>query len=604
MKIVCQSCGAKYAIADEKVKGKVFKIRCKKCNEAIVVKGTEDSTGPAGASVLPDMEEENEIATKVVDYANPPGGKGDPLSIWHLVVEGEQRGPFTLEQLRHFQEAGTVTHETYVWREGFAEWKPIREVPDLGGNAPTRGPSAAAEELFAAEPAPASGGGLFDSPASAGGGLFDAGGGLFGGGGSSKPNSPFAAEGGLFGGNTPAAKQGDVFSSTGSGGSKEDLFGALESPAHMLGDEHAMTGARNESSVLFSLSNLQALASSPQAGMATSGPAVGSSPYGSGNEASGLIDIRALAGALNDSSKKDSSLDDIMSFGGGGYAAPLGAPILMATRGGGMSTSLKIGLIAGAVLFIVVAVVATVVMVNKSKEESSQVALLLAKIEQMEQSGASEEEKAKAREELASAQSGKTGQPEAAATEPADAKSKGGDADAKNAKPTKADAEKDRAATARKSGGDGGKPVRSESSPSNSGAAAAAAPSAPVSKGKASSELDELLGGGSAPAKKPAASKPAATAPASSSGGGEVLSREQVQNGLNAVAPGVKRCGQGQTGTITIQVVISAAGRVAKATPTGSFAGTPIGACAARAVQSARFPKSSKDLTVRYPFKL
>src|SRR5690606_22445969 len=29
MKIVCDSCGAKYSIADEKVAGKVFKIRCK-----------------------------------------------------------------------------------------------------------------------------------------------------------------------------------------------------------------------------------------------------------------------------------------------------------------------------------------------------------------------------------------------------------------------------------------------------------------------------------------------------------------------------------------------------------------------------------------------
>ncbi|MBW2212228.1 MAG: zinc-ribbon domain-containing protein, partial [Deltaproteobacteria bacterium] len=29
MKIVCDSCGAKYSIADEKVAGKIFKIRCK-----------------------------------------------------------------------------------------------------------------------------------------------------------------------------------------------------------------------------------------------------------------------------------------------------------------------------------------------------------------------------------------------------------------------------------------------------------------------------------------------------------------------------------------------------------------------------------------------
>ena len=41
MKIACQSCQAKYTIADEKVVGKVVKIRCKKCGTTIVVNGQE-----------------------------------------------------------------------------------------------------------------------------------------------------------------------------------------------------------------------------------------------------------------------------------------------------------------------------------------------------------------------------------------------------------------------------------------------------------------------------------------------------------------------------------------------------------------------------------
>ena len=39
MKIVCESCGAKYSIADDRVTGKVFKIRCKRCSEVIIVRG-------------------------------------------------------------------------------------------------------------------------------------------------------------------------------------------------------------------------------------------------------------------------------------------------------------------------------------------------------------------------------------------------------------------------------------------------------------------------------------------------------------------------------------------------------------------------------------
>ena len=52
MKIVCDNCATKYSIADEKVRGKVFKIRCKKCQHIIVVKGVEgeaavDAAAPA-----------------------------------------------------------------------------------------------------------------------------------------------------------------------------------------------------------------------------------------------------------------------------------------------------------------------------------------------------------------------------------------------------------------------------------------------------------------------------------------------------------------------------------------------------------------------------
>ena len=43
MKIQCQSCQAKYTIADEKVLGKVVKIRCKKCG------ATVDSTAELSA---------------------------------------------------------------------------------------------------------------------------------------------------------------------------------------------------------------------------------------------------------------------------------------------------------------------------------------------------------------------------------------------------------------------------------------------------------------------------------------------------------------------------------------------------------------------------
>ncbi len=60
MKIVCDACQAKYSISDDKVQGKVFKIRCKKCSNIIVVRG--------GASEQPQQAAAQEKDTRVFDY--------------------------------------------------------------------------------------------------------------------------------------------------------------------------------------------------------------------------------------------------------------------------------------------------------------------------------------------------------------------------------------------------------------------------------------------------------------------------------------------------------------------------------------------------------
>ena len=46
MKIACEACGAKYTIADDKVRGRRVKIRCKGCGTPIVVDG-QNGGGPS-----------------------------------------------------------------------------------------------------------------------------------------------------------------------------------------------------------------------------------------------------------------------------------------------------------------------------------------------------------------------------------------------------------------------------------------------------------------------------------------------------------------------------------------------------------------------------
>ncbi|MEM6992198.1 MAG: GYF domain-containing protein, partial [Myxococcota bacterium] len=126
MKIECDKCAAKYSIADEKVRGKTFKIRCKKCSNVIIVRD-KGAAAAAGAAAAP-----------AADHA--PG--------WHLAINGETVGPMAEDEVRQRYDAGEIDKETAVWQEGFEDWVPLGDV-DVFGNLPERAPAAAAEDPFA-----------------------------------------------------------------------------------------------------------------------------------------------------------------------------------------------------------------------------------------------------------------------------------------------------------------------------------------------------------------------------------------------------------------------------------------------------------------------
>jgi hypothetical protein len=148
--------------------------------------------------------------------------------------------------------------------------------------------------------------------------------------------------------------------------------------------------------------------------------------------------------------------------------------------------------------------------------------------------------------------------------------------------------------------GNGGWPV--ESSAASSESTPPQAPPRPSRKNSKIAELDDLLAPKPESSSRPensSADKSASPPPVKAS-----LSRVEVQRGLVRVAPAVKRCGQGRGGTISINVKIGPNGRVSSAVTAGVYAGTPIGACAERAVRGAVFPASQQSITVKYPFTL
>ena len=570
MKIVCESCGAKYSIADEKVAGKVFKIRCKRCSEVIIVRGDQDEPGDAGAA-----------ASQAYNYAAD--------AIWHVVVDGEQAGPYTPGQLGEMLTAGSVDWEAYVWAEGFDNWVPMRDVEDL------------VSQITGQEQQPAS---TADAYGSAGADTLAAQ--------SSMGADPFAdepapSEQGLFGG-APADEGPDLFGGGGDSGYAQPAAAAQgdagvvsSSPSPRVSSEQAMTGARNENSVLFSLKNLQALAtgsSSPSVPPAGGGggfaaapapapaPGTGDGPAAgiAGGEGSGLIDIRALASTtgVGDAAEAGEK-DELLSMGSqGGAFGALGSPMLAPAAAEETDGGKK------AYIWAAVAVVGLLSLAGVA------VAFIMRPVE----SGPAPVTAAAPPAAPATAAAANPTPAEPDKAEEARPKSEGAAAAEAAAEADEDDGEKKSSSKKR----------RRKSSGSSSSSAKKAADTALLdevetkkpSKPSGPRTLDDLLDGALSGKKK----KKKAAAPAPSSNLPKTPSRNDVISALKGVKGAVAACGKGQSGIATVQVTVAGStGRVTNAQVSGVTG--PPGSCIAKAVRKAKFPKfQQKVFKVKYPFKL
>ena len=131
MKISCQSCQAKYTIADEKVLGKIVKIRCKKCGATIVINGNESGAQTSTST--------SNAEAQAFDYGGATSGDQWTVN----VADGDQR-TMTQDEILAAYKSGVVNDETYCWKDGMADWLPIREVPELYAAASSGGGGGAA----------------------------------------------------------------------------------------------------------------------------------------------------------------------------------------------------------------------------------------------------------------------------------------------------------------------------------------------------------------------------------------------------------------------------------------------------------------------------
>ena len=294
MNVTCTGCPAKYAVPDEKVRGKKVRITCKHCGTNIVVDGTAD----ANDGVLPKPAAKVALASAPGHGTAPAEAPGSVLvkpptaavaEVMFIVgFPDDRQHAHTVSQIVAMYSAGQIDDEALVWKDGMADWLSPFDVPELAAafraknvapragspalspmveeeatlvvRSPLDDPEVAAAIAAAkapaavAAPTPAAPTPVAvaapDAAADAAPGPAP----VATGAGAMKP-----AEEPMFGRSAAArrvekrADSVDLFGNLADAGSEGDVsldLGSSEEPAHKL------TGARNESSVLFSLDAL------------------------------------------------------------------------------------------------------------------------------------------------------------------------------------------------------------------------------------------------------------------------------------------------------------------------------------------------------------
>jgi len=594
MKIVCDACQAKYSISDDKVQGKVFKIRCKKCSNIIVVRGGAGASEPAPAP--------QEKDTRVYDYGYDGGGggggdAGGDDAVWHLVINQDQVGPLTVAEVQQRFASGEVDAETFTWREGFADWLPLAQV-----------------DTFAA--LVASG-----STTTAGGGGAAAVSAMFGGGDDlggtarSDPGDLFAAAASSSAG---SRSHGSARAEDDDGG---DLFGSSKPAAAAAQSASAqkLRGERNENSVLFSLNNLAQLASDsprPAPAASSSSSSSGHATGAAGGEGSGLIDIRSMASAYMGGAGGGAavgkpvagsaigSIDDLPVFGGGGFSEPA---VIVPTARASANNKMLYMMIAAVGLLAIVAIVMVVLLLKGDKGGKPQVA----SADPTEKSDKDKDKDSVEKPTEGSAASG------SAATDPAAGSGSATATEPEKKEPEKKEPEKKEPV---KSGTPKSTPKTSGTPKSTGGGTTVAkaepkAPPEPKATGGDSGGCDEVScvlnnyeGSCCSKFKKGGGSKPSGGGSAPSGGGAKSdlpdgLDRTMISTGIANVKARVSACGDKSPakGKVKVKVQVGGDGRVSnvavETTPDPS-----LGACVSAAVGKATFGKTQKGGSFSYPF--
>jgi predicted Zn finger-like uncharacterized protein len=155
LKFVCDKCGTGYTIPDEKVAGRILKIRCKQCREVVEVMGPPPpESALALEPALPATPGRTAIERAVLATAGElehrlvgvhlprqisgvkhqrelDSAVGGDDEQWFAAIKGRRVGPMSRAELLVCARRGTLHERSYVWRPGMASWRRINEDPEL-----------------------------------------------------------------------------------------------------------------------------------------------------------------------------------------------------------------------------------------------------------------------------------------------------------------------------------------------------------------------------------------------------------------------------------------------------------------------------------------
>ena len=590
MNVTCTGCPAKYAVPDEKVRGKKVRITCKHCGTNIVVDGT--TVGDSGESVSPkpvtqSVSQPAPVAqsvapapTSVQDFNSAlpkPVAESKPRTVAEVAFivgfPDDRQETHTVSEIVDMYDAGKIDDEALVWKDGMPDWLSPFDVPELAAALRAKGVArrttgspgfaAVAEDeatLIVRSPMEELQKELAAAAASASAAV---------------PPSPTPAAGtpppavadekpaaeSMFGKPAAAARRVekrpggvDLFGGVAAAGSEGDVsldLSSSEEPAHKL------TGARNESSVLFSLDAL----TKPD-------------PKAKAKKATERENEREASAALFGESAPDS----LMNLGGGGLsalAAPdFTKPVTAIPQPVGPSLPLEVPNVppnkgrGGLVLFITFVAIAAVAggafVMMKKQNASDAVALAPSAVTPVEAATPSATETAEAPSAPAAGTSSA-----AAADSSASASPSASVASAVATKPT---------------------------APATPGAAAASpAAATPVTGGAAKPEPSEPT----ATVKKTDAVEPPAE--------GAAFDKNAAVAALGAAAASAGSCKKpdGPVGAGKVSVTFAPSGRATATNVAGELAGTEVGGCVARLFRSAKVPPfSGEPVTVSKSFSI